>query len=607
MIALFDNIFIYLLFSLEGKILLDNHIVDITNQIDEWLINFNQAISSKANKEIAIELLDQLFLDDCHWRDLLALTWKIQTLSGKKHVINKIYDSALNVQAKGFLVDKNRAQPREVSRADKIVIEVILTFENKFGKCEGIVRLYNDIQDNRKLKAWSLLTALDELNTKETKNKNLYEHNINGPNWLDLRNEDQLYKDRDPEVIIVGCGQAGLSIAARLKQQNIDTLVIDKHERVGDNWRKRYHSLKLHNQVHVNHLPYMPFPPTWPTYLPKDKLAGWFEYYAESMELNVWSSTTFLDAQYDDNEKKWNAKIKLSDGSIKLIRPKHIVMAIGVSSIPNRVKIPGIDKFQGELMHSSDYMNGKDYKGKNVVVFGTGTSAHDVAQDLYIHGANVKIIQRSPSMVVNVEPSAQLPYQLYSEGLSTDDCDLITIASPLAVLKRTHQMLTEKTSKIDKPLLDKLKNVGFKLDYGEDNTGWQFKYLTKGGGYYFNVGASDLIADGKIKVIQFSDILDFTSSGIKLKSDDEFQIDLMITATGYKGQEYMVENFFGKSVSDKIGPIWGFDEDTQELRNMWMRTKQNGLWFLAGSLAQCRIFSKFLALQIKAVQKDFIS
>ena len=587
--------------------MLDNHIINITNQIDEWLINFNQAISSKANKETAIELLDELFLDDCHWRDLLALTWKIQTLSGKNNVINKIYESVLNVQAKDFLVDKNRAQPREVSRADKIVIEVILTFENKFGKCEGIVRLYNDEQENRKLKAWSLLTALDELNTKETNNKNLYEHNIKGPNWLDLRNEEKLYKDRDPEVIIVGCGQAGLSIASRLKQQNIDTLVIDKHERVGDNWRKRYHSLKLHNQVHVNHLPYMPFPPTWPTYLPKDKLAGWFEYYAESMELNVWTSTTFLDAQYDENEKKWNAKIKLSDGSIKLMRPKHIVMAIGVSSIPNRVKIPGIDNFQGELMHSSDYINGKDYKGKNVVVFGTGTSAHDVAQDLYVHGANVKIIQRSPSMVVNVEPSAQLPYQLYSEGLSTDDCDLITIASPLAVLKKTHQMLTEKTSKIDKPLLDKLKNIGFKLDYGQDNTGWQFKYLTRGGGYYFNVGASDLIADGKIKVIQFSDILDFTNSGIKMKSDDELQIDLMITATGYKGQEYVVENLFGKSVSDKIGPIWGFDEDTQELRNMWIQTKQPGLWFHAGSLAQCRIFSKFLALQIKAIQKDILS
>ena len=491
------------------------------------------------------------------------------------------------VQARSFSIDIKRTLPREVKRADKKVIEVILTFETEFGKCEGIVRLYNDIDGDGKLKAWNFLTALNELQDKEVNDKNSYSHNIKGPNWLDLRNEDKSYNDRDPEVIIVGCGQAGLSIAARLRQQNVDTLVIDKHKRIGDNWRKRYHSLKLHNQVHVNHLPYMPFPSTWPTYLPKDKLAGWFEYYAESMELNVWTSTTFIDADYDEIERKWNVKIKMFDGSIKVMRPKHIVMAIGVSSVPNRVKIPGIDNFNGELIHSSDYKNGKNYKGKNVLVFGTGTSAHDVAQDLYVHGANVKIVQRSPSMIVNVEPSAQLPYKLYSEGPSTEDCDLITITSPLAVMKKTHQLLTEETTKLDKSLLDKLKNVGFKLDYGEDNTGWQFKYLTRGGGYYFNVGASDLIADGKIKVAQFSDISDFTASGIKMKSGDELPVDLIITATGYKGQEYMVEKFFGKSITSKIGPIWGFDEKTQELRNMWMQTKQPGLWFLAGSLAQC--------------------
>ena len=174
-------------------------------------------------------------------------------------------------------------------------------------------------------------------------------------------------------------------------------------------------------------------------------------------------------------------------------------------------------------------------------------------------------------------------------------------------MKKTHQLLTEETTKLDKSLLDKLKNVGFKLDYGADNTGWQFKYLTRGGGYYFNVGASDLIADGKIKVAQFSDISDFTASGIKMKSGDELPVDLMITATGYKGQEHMVEKFFGKSITSKIGPIWGFDEKTQELRNMWMQTKQPGLWFLAGSLAQCRIFSKFLALQIKAFQKGILN
>ena len=148
--------------------------------------------------------------------------------------------------------------------------------------------------------------------------------------------------------------------------------------------------------------------------------------------------------------------------------------------------------------------------------------------------------------------------------------------------------------------MDKLTRVGFNLEYGEENSGWQFKYLTRGGGYYFNVGASDLIADGKIKVLQFSNIENFLSSGIEMKSGEKLDIDLMVTATGYKGQEYVVDELFGKSVVDKIGPIWGFDDGRQELRNMWMQTKQPGLWFHAGSLAQCRIFSKFLALQIKA-------
>ena len=586
--------------------MLDSHIVNIRNEVDNWLLSFNEAISDKNSKTDSIENLNKLFFENSHWRDILALTWQIETTSGKQNIIPKLYDKVLNVIAKDFVIDPQRTQPREVTRAGKNVVEVILKFKTKFGRCEGVVRLYEDREASGTFKAWNFLTALSDLNSSFNKKEDQYENTLEGPNWLDVRKEDRLYKDRDPEVLVVGSGQAGLSIAARLKQQNIDTLVVDKNERVGDNWRNRYHSLKLHNQTHVNHLPYMPFPLTWPTYIPKDKLAGWFEYYAESMELNVWTKTTFISAEYDKAKKNWNVKLKLSDGNEKIMKPKHIVMAVGVSSVPNRTKIPGMEGYKGKVIHSTDYSSGRDYKGKNVLVFGTGTSAHDVAQDLYVHGANVKIVQRSPSMVVNVEPSAQLPYQLYREGPNTDDCDLITISSPLKVLKKTHQLLTEKTKEIDKSLLDKLEEVGFRLEYGEENTGWQFKYLTRGGGYYFNVGASDLIAERKIKVIQFSDIINFNPSGIEVKSGDHFDVDLMVTATGYKGQEYVVEEFFGKSVVENVGPIWGFDNDRQELRNMWMQTKQPGLWFHAGSLAQCRIFSKFLALQIRAIQDGIV-
>lgn len=587
--------------------MLDNQIINIRSEVDNWLKSFNESILQQKNKDESIKILSNLFFEDSHWRDILALTWKIQTVSGKSKIIEDLYNNILDVSAKDFQIDQERTPPREVIRGGKSVIEVILKFNTKFGECEGIVRLYEDHEEQRQFKAWSFLTALSELNNSNNKELEKYQNTLEGPNWLDKRNKDRLFNNREPEVIVVGSGQAGLSIAARLKQQDIDTLIVDKNERVGDNWRNRYHSLKLHNQTHVNHLPYMPFPSTWPTYIPKDKLAGWFEYYVESMELNVWTNTRFIGAEYKEDKKYWNVKLKLPDGIIKVMKPKHIVMAVGVSSVPNRTKITGINDYKGKVIHSVDYDSGKDYNGKNVLVYGTGTSAHDVAQDLYVHGANVKIVQRSPSMVVNVEPSAQLPYQLYSEGPNIDDCDLITISTPLQVLKKTHQLLTEKTKRIDKPLLDKLTSVGFNLEYGEENSGWQFKYLTRGGGYYFNVGASDLIADGKIKVIQFSDIEKFVSTGIEMKSGEKFNIDLMVTATGYKGQEYVVEELFGKSVVDKIGPIWGFDDERQELRNMWMQTKQPGLWFHAGSLAQCRIFSKFLALQIKAIQDGIIS
>ena len=150
-----------------------------------------------------------------------------------------------------------------------------------------------------------------------------------------------------------------------------------------------------------------------------------------------------------------------------------------------------------------------------------------------------------------------------------------------------------------------MRRVGFQLDFGEDDTGWQFKYLTRGGGYYFNVGASDLIAEQKIKLIQ-NDIIDrFTADGVTLKDGKKIPVDVVILATGYKPQEHLVAKLFGQKIADRVGPIWGYG-DGLELRNMYRPTGQPGLWMIAGSFAQCRINSKYLALQIKAVEAALI-
>ena len=572
----------------------------IAADVEKWLAAFEAALA--AREQYAIE---NLFVPDSFWRDVLSFTWLIETVAGAEAIAKSIHASAPRVRPCGFVIDGRRTPPRRVTRAGVTAIEAIFRFETVEGRGNGVLRLVPAPSGGGAPKAWTFLTVLEDLKGHEERpgrwrrEGKVYSRDFRGPNWLDERTAAAAYADRDPDVLVVGGGHAGLTAAARLGQLQIDTLVVDRGARVGDNWRKRYHALVLHNQTHVNHLPYMPFPPNWPAYLPKDKVAGWFEAYVESMELNYWTASEFEGGTYDEKRKRWSVTVHRVDGSARELHPRHIVMATGVSGIPNLPDVPSLRNFAGTVLHSSRYNDGHAWKNKKALVIGSGNSGHDVAQDLHAAGASVTLVQRNSTMVVNVEPSAQLPYALYDEGPPLEDCDLITMSVPLPLARTSHVMLTEQAKRIDQPLLDALSQRGFKLDFGDDGTGWQFKYLTRGGGYYFNVGCSDLIVSGQVGLAQFSDIDAFVAEGARLRNGELLAADLIVLATGYKGQEHLVGKLFGGGVVRRVGPIWGFGE-SQELRNMFVRTPQPGLWFIAGSFAQCRIYSKYLALQIKA-------
>ena len=247
---------------------------------ESWLSDFSAALSAADADAVAA-----LFHPDSHWRDLLAFTWHISTVSGPAKIADALAGRAGELEPRSFHVDYDATPPRMVTRGGREdVLEAVFRFTTKTGRCSGVLRMIADEADAGRLKAWTILTALDEISGfgeaigTARPSGEAYSRDFSGPNWLDRRQIAMAYEDREPEVLVVGGGQAGLSIAARLTQLGVDTLIVDKEERVGDNWRNRYHALVLHNQVHVNHLPYMPFPPNWPTYIPKDKLAGWFEY-----------------------------------------------------------------------------------------------------------------------------------------------------------------------------------------------------------------------------------------------------------------------------------------------------------------------------------------
>ena len=577
---------------------------NIALSCQDWLGQFEAALAESERSALL-----GLFHTDSFWRDVLAFSWNLQTWNGAEAILNELKPLARRAAPENFRIDPDRAAPRRVTRVGTGAIEAFFKFDTAVGRCNGVLRLAPDSGNGNRLKAWTLLTALDELKGFEEKlgttrpRGQAYSRDFRGPNWLDQRTMSSSYTDCDPVVLVVGGGQAGLSIAARLKQLNVDTLIVDRWPRIGDNWRKRYHALTLHNQVQVNHLPYMPFPPNWPVYIPKDKLANWFEAYVDAMELNFWTSTEFAGGTYDEAQGHWNIALRRAGKTVDM-KPRHVVMATGVSDIPNLPDIPSLENFKGQIVHSSRYDDGENWSGKRALVIGTGNSGHDIAQDLHSSGAEVTLVQRSSTLITNIEPSAQLAYAAYNEG-TLEDNDLIATSMPLTLARRHHVMLTEQSRKLDGELLEGLERVGFKLDFGEGGTGWQFKYLTRGGGYYFNVGCSDLVASGAIKLKQFSDIGSFVAEGARLKSGEAVPADLIVLATGYRPQEELVRNLFGDAIADRVGPIWGFG-DEQELRNMYTRTGQPGLYFIAGSLAQCRINSKYLALQIKAIEEGLL-
>ena len=575
-----------------------------------WIENFNRAVISGD-----VGSVQGLFAKESYWRNLLGIGWAFGTTSGRDVIAQRLVHAGNAQNVRDVQLDESRLAVTETTLAGQPVIQAVVTFQTNAGRGIGVVRLLRPGGAPEGLddlpKAWTLMTALEELELSGARQGARttavadadHTRRFAEPNWLDRRREEAAFADRDPEVLIVGGGHAGLTAAVELKQLGIDTLVIDKEERIGDNWRLRYHSLKLHNKTPVNHLPYMPFPKTFPDYIPKDKVANWLEQYVDSMEINFWTQTAFEGAEYDEPAQGWVATVRLKDGSVREMRPRHIIMATSVSGTPKIPKVPTLDEFNGKVIHSSQYANGAQWKGLPVVVMGTGTSAHDICQDLHAHGARVTMVQRSPTMIVNVDPSAQLYDQLYlGDGPPIEDRDLVNSSIPFALVKRVHQAVTKQVRELDAPLLKGLEKAGFELEFGDEDSGWPLKFRQRGGGYYFNVGCSELIVSGEIALIQNRDIETFIAHGIAMADGSKVQADLLVLATGYETQQAMVRELFSPDVGERVGQIWGFDEATRELASMWMQTGQPGLWFTGGAFSQCRIYSKYLAFQIAAIE-----
>ncbi len=578
---------------------------DASSRATAWFAAFEAALAARDVPTAAA-----LFATESYWRDLVSFTWNLKTVEGRAGVADLLEQTLDGTDPRGFVLD----EPADEAGG---VVTAWFRFETAVGRGRGLLRL---VEEDSELLAYTFLTTLYELTGHEeprgTARPMGAEHGASKDrrSWSEQRQDEaaSLGSTTQPYVLVVGGGQGGIALGARLRQLGVPALVIDKHARPGDQWRSRYKSLCLHDPVWYDHLPYLKFPDNWPVFAPKDKIADWLESYAEVMEIPYWSSTVATGASFSEETGQWTVIVE-REGQPLTLRPRHLVLATGMSGKPNIPVLPGMDIFQGDQQHSSAHPGPDAYTGKRCVVIGSNNSAFDICGALWENGADVTMVQRSSTHIVKSESLMDIGLgALYSEaavesGMTTEKADLIFASLPYRIMHEFQIPLYQQMAERDKDFYERLEAAGFIHDWGDDGSGLFMKYLRRGSGYYIDVGAADLIADGRV-ALAHGQVDHLTEHSVVLADGTELEADLVVYATGYGSMNGWAADLISPEVADKVGKVWGLGSDTTkdpgpfegEQRNMWKPTQQEALWFHGGNLHQSRHYSLYLALQLKA-------
>ena len=380
-----------------------------------WLADFESALRTCDRDDLAL-----LFADECHWRDLLAFTWNITPHEGAAAIVDALIERQLKVQCAELRSGQgphttagSQASRRRGHRSDLRVRDGSgarpwrrPAARGAAGQGLGADDLAGRTEGPRGADRTAAAQRVGLL-------AHFRRRQLGGSarEGAGLRRPRTRRADRR-------CGSGRAERRGEARPDGRGTLVVDKLARVGDVWRQRYHSLALHNQVALNHMPYMPFPPSWPKYLPKDMIGNWLETYAWAMECNVWTGTSLVEGRYDDAAGRWNARVRRADGSERVLHPRHIVFANGVVGAPTEGRRrPASTTSRAKCCTRMVTPKRSRWRGKNALVLGAGTSGHDVAQDLPATARTSSSSSgvRSPSPASTRPASTTRVY--YNEGL----------------------------------------------------------------------------------------------------------------------------------------------------------------------------------------------
>jgi cation diffusion facilitator CzcD-associated flavoprotein CzcO len=518
---------------------------------------------------IHLQLLDAgLLKETTLWRDLFALTGTARTFDGVQRILGAWRE--LNASRKPHDFKLIPSSVRIMRPNPKMSwIEAMFSFHMNSTPTStgtGVMKLVPDEQ-TKTWRLWTLVTMLQNIdnlpNVDVLEPNQSWQEEFSLPSPVSEGPETAVH-----DCVVVGAGMSGLCVSGNLKAIGVNTLILERNSRIGQNWTDRYDSVSIHTSRPYGQLPFAKiWGPEYPYHLNTNHLDEGYRRYAQMYNLNVSLSTELKKAHWNPKSSTWTLEV-VRHGQKDEIVARHLVLALGGGGqIPKIPELGNKEAFNGTLIHTANYKNANQWAGKRGVVIGTANSGHDVSNDMLMAGlSSVTMVQRSRTPVLPVEFFRRIYDKVYNDDIPVEKSDMITLSTPTGVNQRMAKAAIASWAAEVPERYDSLERQGFRVERNMDLYHCLFERF---GSHYIDVGVSQKVSDGLIKVKSDAALVGFNEKGLVFSDGSMLDADVVVLATGFEGNMRLAAaDIVGEEVSEKLEDWWGVDCEG-ELRGAW--------------------------------------
>ncbi|KAH8809404.1 hypothetical protein F5884DRAFT_706884 [Xylogone sp. PMI_703] len=569
-----------------------------TNQALAVLTTLNTALATNN-----AEMLESCFFSgQAYWKDILALTYHLRTFTTPFAIAASLLETkTLRGCIHGFELEGKAQFVPATPVLQFIDFRLAFKTSSPAATCSGRILLLpvesKEQENGDGILAWKIWIL-------STKLENLDLHPENEALLQSPKRQLDVLETIETDVFIVGGGNAAVTLAARLKALGVDSIMVDRNARVGDNWALRYDSMRFHVPTSFCELPYMRYGAELqtPHLLTKDDLAEQVRRYVTAFNLNTVNSVEIIQTtQMPD--KRWSIRFQTPLGICTAVA-KHLVQATGIGSQKPYLPPMADEKlYNGITMHSQQYRNANELKkqgASSVLVIGSANTAFDILEECHMVGLQTTMVARSATYICPLEYVLnKVSLGSYDNGVEASDALFLTL--PSVVDGQLARDLFRHLASQEPNRYTALAEAGFPVfDSCDASAALLHNLIERAGGHYVDTGATALIVEGKAGIKAGVEPVGYTATGLLFTDGSTAEADAVIWCTGFADKD--TRDTVAEILKAKlpVDATLGVDQEG-EIRGMWKRhLRVDNYWVMGGYTQQHRWHSRTLALQIKA-------